>query len=99
MHANQTLAEEIDNLEGAFFEGNLDLLKGRKCPVCTKGRLLYSVTKNLIDIEGKPGRRYKGSVNIYCTGCCNKMISHANAFIPAWAENIPNWEDLSDSLA
>lgn len=93
------LAEQIDSIETAFFEGNLDLLRGKRCPICREGKLLYSVTKNLVDSEAEPGRRYKGSVNIYCTGACNSMITHANAYLPAWAEAISNWEVLSDSLA
>ncbi|GLR11482.1 hypothetical protein GCM10007907_02720 [Chitinimonas prasina] len=99
MQPHGMLAEKIDYLERAIFFGNLDLLKGKKCPICRQGKLLYSVTKNLINTEAKPGRRYKGSVNIYCTGLCNTMITHANAFIPAWAETISNWDELSDSLA
>lgn len=98
MNANETIAVMVDSIESAFFEGAVDLLKGRRCPICESGKLLFNVRKDLVNVDGPPGRRYKGSVNIYCQGTCNRMITHANAFIPAWAEGVSDWEQFSESL-
>ena len=89
---------EIEKIEYDFFNGNIDSLNERMCPKCKTGKLLFSVYKELVNSNAIPGRRYKGSVNIYCIGECNIMLTHANCYIPVWAENIENWEDFSKSL-
>ncbi len=86
-------------LEDDFLHGRLDRLASRTCPVCGGGNLMFSVWKGAPDMQAPPGRRYQGSISIYCRADCNTMLTHLDGFIPAWAENIDDWEKFSDDLA
>jgi len=89
---------EIDAITGAFFEGKVDQLKHRYCPICNGGKLLFKVSKHVSDLEATPGRRYKANVYIYCDGVCDAMISYTNGYCPGWAEEIDDWERFSAEL-
>ncbi|MEO5928877.1 MAG: hypothetical protein ABIR47_02990 [Candidatus Kapaibacterium sp.] len=87
----------IEKLEIDFISGNLHKPAHRRCPICRKAGLLFSISKQAIDINASPGRRYKAGITIYCRSECNTMIVHLDGYCPAWAEAIENWREFSDS--
>jgi|HigsolmetaAR201D_1030396.scaffolds.fasta_scaffold05076_7 hypothetical protein len=87
----------IDKLEQDFFNGNIEALKGRHCPICN-GRLLFSVSKGTTNASAPRGRRIRCGVSIYCLGKCNTMLSHLDGFCPLWAEEINDWNQFSLKL-
>ena len=90
--------DTLEQLEEDFLLGRIETLRWRACPTCGEFGLLFSVNRKSFNPHALPGRKYRSSINIWCRGTCNSMISHLDGFCPEWAENIDDWDEFSDKL-